>query len=328
MYLFGYDFRYIINISVSIIMYILGFLIIWWLFSDSIMTFLKNRTQPKRFRKNQKEAVSSNGLVRHIQVLIDLSSKNRKSNHVKNSSAYTFFVLTGSIFVVMLLILSRQSSIIFSGVTSLLFALLPYGFLWSKLISMRVEASFEGESLVSELLNQYKINYLNMSEAIDRSIVFLNNTPNVQFLLTRLAYQLKECASDDELIVVLKEFTFGIDTEWSKMLSNNLYLALIDGMDVTIGLDDILKELRQAKSSHEANARINSEGFAIVQLMSPIMYLGSIYVAVKYFDFTVLKFFNYQLFTATGIKFTMAMLGLFIANIGIIVAFKNQKFDF
>lgn len=316
-------------IGILLLIYLGGLLLIWMLFSSSIIDLFHNkgRNPKKRFRSIENEKISKSTIYKHIYTLLAITAKDRKHKDM-TKAVFTFFFVSISIFVVMLILLSRQSSIMFNLITSMLFALLPYGWLWAKLISLRVEASYEGENLVSELLNQYKINYFNMSEAIDKSIGFLDNSPHVQYLLSKLSYQLKESATDDDLMDAINQFTFGIDTEWSKMLSNNIHLAVDDGLNVSVGLDDILKELRQAKSTFEINNRINSEGFTIVQLLSPLMYGGSIYIAVKYFDFTILKFMSFQLFTATGLKFTMVMVGLFLINIGIIVAFKNRKFDF
>ena len=215
----------------------------------------------------------------------------------------------------------------FNIVFSLLFASLPYAFLRLKLQIFRTNGSHEGEILIGELLNQYKINYFNMIEAIDKTIPVINDAPHTQRLLLRLSLRLKNSKKDEELLECLKEFTYGIDTEWIKMLSNNLYLTIQDDFNVSIGLNDILNELRKEKSNYEIDKRINSEGFAIVRILSPLMYAGSIYVAVKYFDFTIKKFLDYQFNTATGFKYFIIMALLFIINLGIMISFKNKKFD-
>lgn len=313
----------LITNGITFTLYLLIVLILWMLFSKPILHLLFDKNRNKRFRSSYKDSKPKGKLYKHIELLLTLTL-----GFEGRTAVYSFYVLTVAIFTIFTILLKQQSSVAFNMIFSLLFALMPYGYLVMKLRTFRVEGSFEGERMITELLNQYKINYLNMLEAIDKSIVFLDTSPYTQKLLFRLSLQLKEYKKEEDLQQALKEFTYGVQTEWIKMLSNNIYLAVDDGVNVTVGLDDILKELRQAKSTYEENKRVNSEGFAIIKFLTPIMYLGSIYVAIRYFDFTLPKFFNYQFYTATGFRFFVAMVGLTIVNIGIIVMFKKKVFDF
>jgi len=218
--------------------------------------------------------------------------------------------------------------LIFSLLFSTGISLFPYGYLLLKLRTIRVEGSYEAEKLISELINQYKINYYNMVEAVEACIPYLKDCPYSQNIMFRLSLGLKQYKTEEELQEVLKEFTYSINTEWIKMLSNNIYLAVEDGFNVIVSMEDILNELRSAKADLEESKRLNSESFAMIKYMTLAFYLITLYIAVKYFDFTVKKFFQYQLFTSIGLKYLVAILFLTLINFVIMYAFKKQKFDF
>lgn len=294
---------------------------IWLIFSDAIISYILKSHSQERYR-NIKIGRKTR-LYCHIELLLNTVTGRTTSGHV-----YLFFVVTGAILIIFLIILSGQSSLSFTFATSITFALFPYMILQLKLRNLRVEGSFEGEMLVSELLNQYKINYFNMVEAIDKSIGFLNHAPISQKLLFRLSMQLKTYKTEEELSEILTGFTYGIDTEWIKLLSNNIHLAIEDGINVTAGIEDILKECRQIKSMIEQNKRVNSEGFAIITLLSPAMYIATVWIAIKYFNFTIEKFIKYQFFTEIGFRFFAIILMLMFINYGAMTMIKKHKFDY
>lgn len=311
------------SIIISIILYFFLMITVWWIFSKPIISLLNKKYNETRFRSKYHKKRKKSSLYLHIEMLLNITLGVNS-----NVAVYTFFIISSSLFITFTIVLRQQSSMAFNLLFSSLFALLPYGYLVMKLRTYRVEGSYEGESLVAEILNQYKINYFNMIEALDRSIPFLENTPYTQKMLFRLSLKLKEYQTEEDIQNILKEFVYAVDTEWIKMLSNNIYLSIEEGINVSVGLDDILKELRQAKSTFEQNKRINTEGFAIIKILVPLMYLGTILVAVKYFDFTLQKFFNYQFKTATGFRFFIIMIGLFLLNVIIMIMFKKRKLDF
>lgn len=309
----------------SAVIYFLGFLGLWLLFSNSILSLFKSTYSNTRFRVSLQSSKHkrSSRLYKHIHRLLVIGYDKKKSSHV-----YTFYAITIIIFVISLILLSRQTSVVFTAIFSVAFALSPYFILRLKLRNIRVDGSYEAEIVITELINQYKINYFNMIEAIDRSIPFLNEAPLCQRLLFNLSMQLKVYRTEDELQEILNDFIYAIDTEWIKQLSNNIYLAVEDGINVSNGLEDILNELRQAKKNIEQTKRFNSEGFAIIKFLSPAFYIILVFCAVKYFGFTVTKFIDYQLNTTLGFRFFIIIITLTIINIAIMKVFKKQKFDF
>lgn len=305
---------------ISPILYCFFIISIWFIFGEHIMSILTVR---KRYRFKKIEKKKENIIVEHIRMLLNIVF-NINSDFIVS----LFFIISASIFFLSMIILKNQSNILFSVAFSLIMASLPYAYLFVKIRLLQVEGSFEGEMLVSEIINQYKINYFNMSEAIDKTITFIPDSPHSRKMLFRLSVKLKEYKTEEELEKAIREFVYSIDTEWVKILANNIELAIDDGMNVVVALEDLLKEIRRAKSSYEENKRLNIEGAAIVKFLSPLMYLGSIYFSTKYFSFSIQKFYNYQLKTSMGLKSFMIIFVLFIINLGVTVYFKKKKFDF
>ncbi|MGD9679234.1 MAG: hypothetical protein AB7V16_12910, partial [Vulcanibacillus sp.] len=188
------------------------------------------------------------------------------------------------------------------------------------------EGSHEGIFLITELLNQYKINYHNMIEAIDKTICYLENAPYTKNLLFKMSIRLKE-STNKELEDIINDFVYALNTNWAIMLSNAIYLSIENGTNVTTALQDIIDDLKMVKKSFEENKRINIEGFSILKYLSPGLFILTIYFAIEYMDFTLDKYIHYQFNTSTGLKYFTIICVLSFLNVAISVYFKKKKFD-
>ncbi len=111
----------------------------------------------------------------------------------------------------------------------------PYALLRLKLYTIRIESSYEGEFLLTELINQYKINNFNMVEAIDASIAHLANAPQSRRLIFHMSLRLKSYSDRQDLERILYDFTYGINTQWSRLLMNNILLSIDEGTGGDLG---------------------------------------------------------------------------------------------
>ncbi len=211
--------------------------------------------------------------------------------------------------------------------SQLLVVVTPLVFLRVQLYTIRIESSYEGEFLISELLNQYRINHFNMIEAMDQTVIHLKNTPRTRSLLFSMSLRLKAYRNEGHLDEILSAFNYLVDTQWSRMLTNNIRLSVHEGLNVSSGLLDIQNELRRAKESYEKGERSATEGFAMVKFLIPILYALTVFLAVRLFGFTVSKFIRYQFFTTSGLKLIVICSALYLLNLVIMVLFKRRKFD-
>lgn len=310
------------NFLSDVIYAVIYFLIIaglWMVFSKEIIYLIIKRYSEIRFRRRKKK---KSKIYKHIELLIFTIFGTRKPGYI-----YTFFVMSWAIYFIFIIILTRQSSLLINVFFPFLLSLIPYVFLRMRLFSIRVEGSHEGQFLVNELNNQYKINYRNMIEAIDKTIPLLSNAPYTKRLLFRLSLRLKEYRTSEELELILNDFVYAIDTEWAKMLANDIYLTIDEGTDVSVAMEDIIKDLKNAKRAFEENRRINFENLAILKFLSPAVYIFMFLFSIKYLDFTLDKYIYYQFNTATGLKYFTTILILTIVNISISTYLKKRKFD-
>lgn len=307
-------------VAVKCIVYLQIILGIWMIFSDAIIHAFRQSLY-SRFRKRKYDPMDST-LLRYTYMLISVTCKGSSV-----SKTYGFILVSFGCSILMFLLLIQQNSLVSALGISIFFGAVPFLFLYIRLSTIRTEGSYEAEIVVSELLNLYKINYYNMVEAIDQ-MVCLKEAPVCRRAFYRLSIQLKSYNEPDHLVNALKEVAFMVNTDWMKMLANNIYLAIEEHTNVCIGLEDILKELRQAKTTHEKAKQMNIEGISILKFLSPVMYMATIYMAIKYFGFTIKKFIAYQFYTDIGLKFFMLILFLMIMNIGLMILFKRKKFDF
>lgn len=304
----------------SLLLYAVLVIGIMILFSSSMQSVLK--AVFSTLHLTDKSSLKSIGIVERFQKLLLITLGEHMSN-------FTEVILLGNVLLAVFafLVISINLSYYLGLVSCLAVLMAPYALIQVRLHSIRIESSYEGEFLITELINQYKLNGFNMIEAIDASIQQLTNSPLTRRLLFQMSIRLKSYRDRDELEKILREFTYGVNTQWSRMLTNNFMLSIEDGFDVTTGLVDIQNELKRAKTAHEKGSRNTAEGFIIIKVFIPGLYLFTLYIALKYFNFSLDKFIVYQLFTQTGMKLFIMNALLYIVNVMLMVLFTRRKFD-
>jgi hypothetical protein len=207
------------------------------------------------------------------------------------------------------------------------FAGLPYALLRARLLSARIEGSYEGQIILAEILNEYKIGYFNMSRAIDQSIKRLEAAPIGRGHLFRLSLSLRTVKSDEEIRQALDGFIYAVNTEWAKMLAENIYYAAAEGMTVTAGLEDLLAECGHTKKAIERQKRLNNESDAMVKVLTPLMYFILIGTLPYYFEIPLAEVVSTQLFTPMGLLLLLLIIALWLLGIVLVRLLNRPKFD-
>lgn len=313
---------------IKFIAYTLFLFGIWLLVSPIIVHSVKKGIYNSRFRiasKTFNEPIKTkNRFINYIEMLLSITINTKKPFAV-----YSFFALSFMLFFITFIILfTKIESKLLAFSFSIFSGLFPFMALFLKLNNMQLEGSYEGEQLIIELSNQYKINNFNMIEAIDKTIPYMKDNPYSSKALLRLSLAIKEYRNINELNNAIKEFVLNYNTEWAQMLGMNIFIAISEGIDVSNSLDDIMDELKIIKSLIEKNKRYNNETFALIKYVIPITYIFTIYLATTYFNFSLKKFFDYQFRTDIGLKFgtlTFFFMGL---NFVILYLLRKPKYDF
>jgi hypothetical protein len=210
---------------------------------------------------------------------------------------------------------------------AIFFASLPYALLRARLLSARIEGSYEGQIILAEILNEYKINYFNMSRAIDQSIKRLEAAPIGRGHLFRLSLSLRVVKSEAEIRQALDGFIYAAGTEWARMLAENIYYAAAEGMTVTAGLEDLLAECGHTKKAIERQKRLNNESDVMVKVLTPLMYFILIGTLPYYFKIPLAEVVSTQLFTPMGLLLLLLIIALWLLGIVLVRLISRPKFD-
>lgn len=206
----------------------------------------------------------------------------------------------------------RQTSFLFALIAAAAGAVIPYLLLICRLRTRRIASSHEGEILITELLNNYKIHYFNMRQAIEITAMTMEEAPNSKRLLLNLAKGLNKAASEREVNLLLAEFRFEIGTTWAGILAEDIYLACSSGIKVTEALSDLAKSMRRARKLKEYTGRENSEAGLILKYFIPVGWLFTVIGGAYFFQLTAEQFFYYQFQTAVGMVWFLIWMLLYI----------------
>ena len=218
----------------------------------------------------------------------------------KDRSVRVFFAVSGLLSVTVMLILVGRVALWIHAAASIMAAFLPYMLLRIRMENMRIAGSHEGERLLAELTENYKINYYNMKEAIDKTAISIRNAPGSQKILANLSRGLDRAGSERSMTKLLEEFSMSINTSWSNTLKNLMYFALVYGIRVDEALEDLTGTLKSAREVEEYSKRENNESVMMIKYLVPLTYLMTVYAGVEYFGLGTEKFLKYQFGTEVG----------------------------
>lgn len=261
-------------------------------------------------------------LYEHIKILIRISLNKSGSSWVRG-----FFAISALLGAVPLLALSGRVADSLVLIAALFSAGLPYALLRLRLQVLRVESSREGEILVTELLENYKIQYFNMQRAIEVSAAEIEEAPNCKRLLMNLAKGIPAVGSTDDIRRLLDEFRLSINTSWANILAVNMYFALTGGMQATNALHDLSEALVMARKADEYLKRENNEAKLMLKYLAPICYLMTVIGGILFFNLTWKKYLIYQFQTTAGLTWLVISSLLYVGGVLIYMYISRGKLD-
>jgi hypothetical protein len=308
---------------IRVLMYVLLLTGMWLFLGRHIVRFIREENKAYRFKARSIEK-PDNKFTAHIKLLIRITT----GNDVRNSVFYFLFFSAFLFFISFTVTTGLFGVSIFFILISALIGLLPYIYLRFKLKSLQLAGSYEAEELLSELTSMYKISDFNMASAIDKTVENIKVSPLSKKALFILSVRIKDYKDINELKSAVDFFVSMFGTEWAVLLGMSIFESIANGTNVAVSLDGILSNLKEIKSSIEKDKRANYEAFTMVKFVIPIIYILSVFTCVKYFGFTLGKFFYYQFNTALGIKFFMAIAVLSVIGFWSMYILSRPKFDF
>lgn len=298
---------------------------VWYVFGNPIKNMVMEEHQYRKLvktisaKKNPKQSI----FMSHIYKVLSTAL----TRDIPKSGAHIFVIGSAAVFIFSFLSLLKLYSIIFSLGLAAFIASFPYWLLRIKLWSAQINSSYDGDFLVTSITNEYKQHYFNMKKAIEKSAVRSDTGSYSRRNLYRLSIALKSYQSEEELENAIMQFVYAYNTEWAALLGLNIKIAVQRGLNVSSGLEDILKKLKDSKEQIEGSKRYNSEAFAMIRVLLIPLYLGSIYVAVKTFGFSLRKFFEYQFMNPVGLRMGIITFLLMALSFTALFAIRKPKYD-
>ena len=188
-------------------------------------------------------------------------------------------------------------------------------------------SSMEGEVLVTEILNHYKIHYCNMQEAIETAALHMEDAPHSRQLLLNLSRGLQKASTAAEMKGLMEDFRFSIGTSWASILTEDMYLACSSGLRVTDSLSDLAASMREARKLEELNRRENNEARLILKYLVPAGSLLMTVGGVRFFGLSMEEFLRYQFRTGPGITWFLLTFVTYLAAIFVHLLLSRRKFD-
>lgn len=213
-------------------------------------------------------------------------------------------------------------------VTALLAGTLPYGLLRARLAAIRRKGSYEGEKLVSEFLRQYRISAFNIYETLERLVSDSGEAKICGKLLFRMLLELRSTGNPEGIRRACDTFAYGIHTNWSRMLADNICISAGQGTNVSLAVEDILIQLREARALAEERKRLNGESVRITLILIPLLYGATVLLSVRYLELSPAQFLKNQIGTPEGFTLLLSIVLLFLINWAVLELVNNQKFDF
>jgi Flp pilus assembly protein TadB len=290
-------------------------------YKDFLVSAYKRMMMMRRLRARKLEMRRDQGIKRKLRQSLQMALG-------CPVSPASFLALTALIFLIVLLIGAHVLGLITALIISLFSASAPGLILWIRLSLVRKKGSYEGELLMGELLREYRIRDFNIYEALEMVSKSTADLKVTTRLIGRLLYNLRTLGNPSEIKEAAEGFAESMKTNWSKMLAHDIYLAAAEGTNVSFALEDILIQLREARTAVEERKRLNSESMRMVFYMVPLIYILTMFMAVRFLDIHVNTLLINQFGTPTGLIFFFFIVFMALSNMALIQFFTNQTFDY
>ena len=205
---------------------------------------------------------------------------------------------------------------------------MPPALMYIRLSGSRSRSSREGLSLISELARQYRLHGKNIFTAIEETVAAGGDYPVCRKQLYRLLLRLRSASGREEIKRCTDSFAFAMGTVWGSMLAACIRLAAERGSDISEGLADIARQLGAAYKRAEERQRLNSESARMTLFLVPLLYAGTMVMAVRYLGISPEKLAANQFLSPEGLLFFLVSLFLFIVDLAVLRALSNIKLDY
>lgn len=299
--------------------FFLGYFLYEW---SDLLSFRKRAKLRRKLSSIDENDKGFDDFRQNIFVLLEATTSIENKNIVNYIIGIVLTLIGGII-----LFLYPKLGFLPALTVALFSSLMPYVYLRIKLHFIRVNSSKEGDIIIGEILNNYKISYCNMKEALEITAKDVENAPYSRRLILDLVKGLNKVGSKEDVRELLNVFRYSLGTSWGNVLASNIYFAEVLGIKVTDSLTDLLEVVSSSREVLEHTKRENNESNLIFKYMAPVCFILTVLAACKFFGFTLDKYIKYQFGTATGLMWMLIIVGIYIAGIVINIFLTKTKMD-
>jgi len=308
-------------IFLSVLLYIMFITGAVMVFFDRIQFIYNRLIMMRRLKSRKREYRKEGSLEKRLRLALNAVLCRSLPPRLFISAVFTFFL---TIFIISIKTLTLMTAFTVSLIT----ASLPCLLIWIRLQEIRRKGSYEGEALIAEFLRQYRMTNYNVYETLQRLIGIKDDIKYTGKLLFNLLIKLRETGNSRKIKKAADDFALSVNSNWSRMLAHNIYIAADKGTNVSLSVEDILIQLREARFMAEERKRLNNESVRMTYFMVPITYIATVVMAVRFLDLPFGRFVHNQFLTPGGLILILLIFFLFIVNIGLISLVTNQRFDY
>lgn len=294
---------------------------IYMIFGSSLRKAMSEIRMRNRLRERRRTLKEPDRLTKHLDLMLGTVFKRKVTTKM-------FIALTMSVFLLVyfaaLNVLNPSAAIVSGTILSIF----PYLIVRIRLENIRKKSSFEGEAFVGEFLTKYRICRFNIFETMSKMAEDQNTAETCTRLLSKILYITRNSVSETVIKEATDSFAYAIHTNWSRMFAFNLRTAIKTGENVSLAMEDVFLQLREARALGEERIRLNAEATRMVIFLIPAMYGATVLISVKYVGLPWKEYLHNQFGTSEGFVLLLVISVMFLINIVIIEVVNNQKFDF
>lgn len=298
--------------------FLLGLALCFW---DSFAS-LHYRARSRARLKSLGISSADDSAIKPFAAMLELSLG------LKGENAVTVFILASAIPAMaafVLLYVSFGPAMAVYGMAAA--GLTPYIIMRSRLQNKQVDMSREGEQLLTELLNNYRIYHYNMREAIEKTALSIEDAPLSKKMLLDLSRELNEAASVQSQRAAIEKFRMALSTSWGDLLAANMEFAEIDGIMVTESLRDLVENITDARRKLEQTKRETNDSGMVLKFLFPVMCLMIYFGATAAFGMSPQEFIRCQFRTATGMGWFIGLLFSYVVSLLVSSFVSRRKMD-
>lgn len=209
-------------------------------------------------------------------------------------------------------------------------ASVPVLFLQLRLTDRRNEGSQEGEAFIAELITVYKLSGCRIDRALE-ALTSRSGERGIRVckrLCEDVLSKMRQTGSSENLLGCAEGFAYGIGTKWAELAAYAIGMAAADGTDISACLEDVMMQLREARSLAEGRRRLNGEAGRIVMLMVPAAYAITLLFSVKVLGVELVEILRNQFCTTVGLALFFGIVFAFLVNLLLLSAVRHAQFDY